>query len=153
MSEIQPIIEIESYANVLRRPVETAKKTRVFTKDNLQNVLDDRSLDFTKNISNINSNTCDHVPGTSGNINFSDLFKALKEDDKKVIVEQKRQWNLPLPLGKLIHREMIHLDEELVNILQSFETKKIPKKVAKVINEMLEIISVLSPCLTLAKKF
>ena len=81
MSEIQPITEIESYANVLRRPVETAKKTRVFTKDNLQNVLDDRSLDFTKNISNINSNTCDHVPGTSGNINFSDLFKALKEDD------------------------------------------------------------------------
>ena len=81
MSEIQPIREIESYANVLRRPVETAKKARVFTKDNQQNVLDDSSLDFTKNISNGNNNTYDQVPGTSGNINFSDLFKALKEDD------------------------------------------------------------------------
>ena len=28
MSEIQPIIEIESYANVLRRPVKTAKKAK-----------------------------------------------------------------------------------------------------------------------------
>ena len=116
-------------------------------------MLDDSRLDFTKNINSGNCNTHDQIHKTSGNINFSDLFKALKEDDKKVIVEQKRQWNLPLPLGKLIHREMIHLDEELVNILQSFETKKIPKKVTKVINEMLEIISVLSPCLTLAKKF
>ena len=83
MSEIQPIIEIESYANVLRRPVETAKKARVFTKDNQQNVIYDSSLDFTKNINNGNNNTYDQVPGTSGNINFSDLFKALKEDDKK----------------------------------------------------------------------
>ena len=28
MSEIQPIIEIESYANVLRRPTKTAKKAK-----------------------------------------------------------------------------------------------------------------------------
>ena len=41
MSEIQPIIENESYANVVRRPVETVKKARVFTKDNQQNVFDD----------------------------------------------------------------------------------------------------------------
>ena len=111
MSEIQPIIEIESYANVLRRPVETAKKARVFTKDNQQNVLDDSSLDFTKNISNGNNNTYDQVPGTSGNINFSDLFKALKEDDKMIryFVEQRRQWNVPLPLETLILREMIHI--------------------------------------------
>ena len=32
MSEIQPIIEIESNANVLRQPVETAMKAKVFTK-------------------------------------------------------------------------------------------------------------------------
>ena len=50
MNEIRPIIEIESYANMLRGPVETAKKARVFTKDNQQNVLDDSSLDFIKNI-------------------------------------------------------------------------------------------------------
>ena len=50
MSKMQPIIEIESYANGLRRPVETAKKARVFAKDNQQNVLDDSSLDFIKNI-------------------------------------------------------------------------------------------------------
>ena len=55
MSEIQPIIEIESYANVLRLSVETAKKARMFTKDNQQNVLDDRSLDITENISNGNN--------------------------------------------------------------------------------------------------
>ena len=46
MSQIQPVIKIESYANVLRGPVETAKKAKVFTKDNQQNVLDDSSLDF-----------------------------------------------------------------------------------------------------------
>ena len=131
MSEIQPIIEIESYANVLRRPVETAKKTRVFTKDNLQNVLDDRSLDFTKNISNINSNTCDHVPGTSGNINFSDLFKALKEDDKKVLCREETPVESPSTTGKINtsgNDTSLHIldsgDEELVDILLSFETKK-----------------------------
>ena len=66
ISEIQPIIEIESYANMLRWPIETAKKARMFTKDNQQNVLDDSSLDFTKKISNGNSNTYNQVPGTSG---------------------------------------------------------------------------------------
>ena len=55
MSEIQPIIEIESYANVLRLSVETAKKARMFTKDNQQNVLHDSSLDFTESISNGNN--------------------------------------------------------------------------------------------------
>ena len=69
ISEIQPITEIESYANVLRRPIETAKKARIFTKNNQQDVLDDNSLDFTKNISNGNNNTYNQVPGTSGNIN------------------------------------------------------------------------------------
>ena len=50
MNEIPLIIEIESYANVLRQPVATVKKARVFTKDDQQNVLDDSRLDFTKNI-------------------------------------------------------------------------------------------------------
>ena len=31
MSKTQPIIEIESCSNVLRQPVKTAKKARVFT--------------------------------------------------------------------------------------------------------------------------
>ena len=111
MSEIQPKIKTESYANVLPRPVQTANKVRVFTKENQQNVLDDSSLDFTKNINNGKSNTYDPIPGTSGNINFSDLFKALKEDDKMIryFVEQRRQWNVPLPLETLILREMIHI--------------------------------------------
>ena len=110
-SEIQPIIETESYGNMLRRPVEAAKKPRVFTKDNQKNMLDDSSLDFTKNISNSNSYTYNQIARTSGNINFSDLFKALKEDDKMIryFVEQRRQWNVRLPLETLIHREMIHI--------------------------------------------
>ena len=98
MSEIQPIIEIESYANVLRRPVETAKKARVFTKDNQQNVLDDSSLDFNKNINNGSSNTYDQI---SGNINFSDLFKALKEDDKKVLCRAETPVESPSTVGKI----------------------------------------------------
>ena len=106
MSEIHPIREIESHSNVLRRPVETSKKGRVFfTKDNEQNLLEDSSLDFTKNINNGNSNTYDQIART----NFSDLFKALKEEIRRCFVEQKRQWNLPLPLETLMHREMIHL--------------------------------------------
>ena len=100
MSEIQPIIEIKSYANVLRRPVQTVKKARVFTKDNQQNVLDNSSLDFTKNINNSNSNTYDQVPGTSGNINFSDLFKTLK-DDKKVICRAETPVESPSTVGKI----------------------------------------------------
>ena len=119
MSEIQPIIEIESYANVLRRPVETAKKARVFTKDNQQNVLDDSSLDFTKNINSGNSNTFDQVPGTSGNIIFSDLFKALKEDDKKVICRAETPVESPSTAGKI---NTSGNDTSL----QSFETKRTP---------------------------
>ena len=99
MSEIQPIIEIKSYANVLRRPVQTVKKARVFTKDNQQNVLDNSSLDFTKNINNSNSNTYDQVPGTSGSINFSDLFKALKDD--KVICRAETPVESPSTVGKI----------------------------------------------------
>ena len=145
MSEIQPIIEIESYANVLRLPIETAKKARMFTKDNQQNVLDDSSLDFTKNISNGNNNTYDQVPGTSGNINFSDLFKALKKDDNKVLCRAETLVESPSTAGKINtsgNDTSLHIldsgDEELVNILQSFETIKTPKKAAKVINERLE---------------
>ena len=138
MSEIQPIIEIESYANVLRLSVETAKKARMFTKDNQQNVLDDSSLDFTKNISNGNNNTYNQVPGTSGNIIFSDLFKALKEDDKKVLCRAETVVESPSTTGNINTSEndtSLHiLDsgfEELVSILQSFETVKTPKKAAR----------------------
>ena len=145
MSEIQPIIENESYANVVRRPVETVKKARVFTKDNQQNVFDDSSLDFTKNINNGNSNTYDQIPGTSGNINFSDLFKALKGDDNKVLCRAETPVESPSTDGKNNasgnDTSLDILDsghEQLVEILQSFETKKTPKKAAKVINERLE---------------
>ena len=87
---------------------ETAKKARVFTKNNQQNVLDDSSLDFTKNINNGKSNTYDPIPGTSGNINFSDLFKALKEDDKKVLGRAETPVESRFIAGK-INWEMIHL--------------------------------------------
>ena len=145
MSEIQPIIENESYANVVRRPVETVKKARVFTKDNQQNVFDDSSLDFTKNIHNSNSNTYDQIPGTCSNINFSDLFKALKEEEKKVLCGAETPVESSSTAGKINTLEndtTLHIldsgNEELVNILQSFETDKTPKKAAKVINERLE---------------
>ena len=34
MNEMQPIIEVESYTNMLPRPVEAAKKARMLAKDN-----------------------------------------------------------------------------------------------------------------------
>ena len=88
MYEMQPIREIESYANVPRQPVETAKKARIFIKDNQQNMLDDSI--WTLN-NGINSNTYDQIAKTSCSINFLNLFKALKEDVKKVLCKQKRQ--------------------------------------------------------------
>ena len=109
MSEIRPITEFESYANLLRRPVETAKKARMLTEDNQQNVLDDSSMDFPKNISNGNNNTNDQVPGTCDNINFSDLFKALKEDDRKVLCRAETLVESPSTAENLIHQEMVHL--------------------------------------------
>ena len=114
-------------------------------KDNQQNVLDDRSLEFTKNISKGNNNTYDQVPETSGNINFSDLFKALKEDDKKVLCRAETLVESPSTAEKIntsgndTSLNFLNSgDEELVNILQSFETIKTPKKAAKVTNERLE---------------
>ena len=140
MSEIQPIIKIESYGTVLRRPVGAANKARVFTKDNQQNVLDDNSLGFTNNINNGNSNTYDQIARTSGNINFSDLFEALKEDDKKVTGRAEMLVESPSTAGNNTSGSdtSLHIldsgDEQLVSILQSFETEKTPKKAAKVIN-------------------
>ena len=94
---------------MLCQPAEASKIARVFVKNNQQNMLDDSSLDCTKRVNNGNSSKYDQNARTSGDINVSDLFKALKEDHKQVIVEQKHQWNLPLPLETLTHREMIHL--------------------------------------------
>ena len=99
--------------------------------ENQQNMLDDNSLDFTKNINNGNSNIYDEIPGTSGNINFSDLFKPLKEDDKKVLCREETPVESPSTAGKI---NTSGNDTSL----QSFETKKTPKKAAKVINERLE---------------
>ena len=54
------------------------------TKGNLQNKLDDRSFDFTKGLNNDESNTYHQtIPRVARDeINFSDLLKTLKEDDK-----------------------------------------------------------------------
>ena len=108
-------------------------------------MLDDSSLDFTKSINNGKSNTYDHIARTSGNINFSDLFKALKEDDKKLPSRAETPVESPSTAGNintLGNDTSLHIldsgDEELVNILQSFEMEKTPKKAAKVINERLE---------------
>ena len=117
----------------------------MFTKDNQQNVLDDSSLDFTKKISSGNNNTYDQVPVTSGNIDFSDLFKVFKEDDKKVLCRAETLVESPSTAEKINtsgNDTSLNIlnsgDEELVNILQSFETIKTPKKAAKVTNERLE---------------
>ena len=131
MNVMQTIIEIESYANVLRRLVEAVKKARVFTKDNQQN---DRSLDFTKSINNGNNNTYDQIDRTSGNINFSDLFKALKEDDKKIPCRAETPVESPSTAenvntsGNDISLHILDSgDEELINILQSFRKKHLKK--------------------------
>ena len=69
------------------------------------------------------------------------LSKALKEDDKKVLCIAQTPAESPSGAGKINasgNDTSLHIldsgDEELVNILQSFETKKAPKKAAKVIN-------------------
>ena len=58
-------------------------------------MLGDSSLDF------INSNTYDQTARTSGNINFSDLFKALKEDDKKVLCKAETTLESPSTAGNI----------------------------------------------------
>ena len=76
ISEVHPIIMYHVSA-------EAGMKVRVFTKDYFQNKLDDSSLDFTKSLINSESNTYYQTnPGTSGNINFSDWLKTLKEGNK-----------------------------------------------------------------------
>ena len=92
-------------------------------------MLDDSSLDFDKGIDNGNSNAYDQIARTSGDINFSDLFKALKEDDKKVLCRAETLVKSPSTAGSintLGNDTSLHIldsgEEELVNILQSFET-------------------------------
>ena len=102
-------------------------------------------MDFTKSINNGNSNTYDQIARTSSNINFSDLFKALKEDDKKVLCRTETPVESPSTARNIItpgNDTSLHIldsgDEEQVNILQSFEMEKTPKKAAKVITKRLE---------------
>lgn len=52
VDQMQPKLDIKTYARVLRQSVETIVKNIAFTKDNLQNKLDDSTLDFTKCPSN-----------------------------------------------------------------------------------------------------
>ena len=80
-----------------------------------------------------NSNTYDHIPRTSGDINFLDLFKALEEDDKKVLCRAEKPVKSLSTAGKTNtsgNDTSLHIldsgDEVLVNILQSFETEKTP---------------------------
>ena len=126
-----------------------------FTKDNEQNLLDDSSLDFTKNINNGNSNTYDQIART----NFSDLFKALKEDDKKVLCIAETPVEPPSTARNINasgNDTSLHIlysgDKELVNILQSFETEKSPEKATKVINERLEVYFCSKSVLNFSKK-
>ena len=101
-------------------------------------MLDDSSLDFTKSINNNNSTTYDHITRTGSNINFSDLFKVLKEDDKKVPCRAETPVESPSTAGNINtsgNDTSLHIsnsgDEELVNILQSFETEKHLKKLLR----------------------
>ena len=98
-----------------------------------------------KSINNGNSNTYDQIARTSGNINFSGLLKTHMEDDKKVPCRAETPVESPSTAGNINtsgNDKFLHIldsgDEELVNILRSFETEKTPKKAAKVINERLE---------------
>ena len=50
--------------------------------------------------------TYDQIFTTSGNISFSNLLRPLRKIIRRYFVEKKRQWNLPLPLEALIHREI-----------------------------------------------
>ena len=108
-------------------------------------MLDNSSFDVTKNINNGNSSTYNQIARASVNINFLDFYKALNEVDEKVpcraetpveylsIARSINTW------GNDSYLHILHSrDEELVNILQSFETEKTPKKAAKVINEKVE---------------
>ena len=61
-------------------------------------------MDFTKSLNNGESNTYHEAnPTTSGNNNFSDLFKAFKEDDKKTFCRAETPVGLPVPLETLIN--------------------------------------------------
>ena len=71
-------------------------------------MLDDSSLDFATSIDNGNSNTYDQIARTNGNINFLYLFKALKEDDKKVLRRAETLVKALITLEALIHQEMTH---------------------------------------------
>ena len=122
-------------------------------------MLDDSSLDFTKSINNNNSTTYDHITRTGSNINFSDLFKVLKEDDKKVPCREETPVESSSTAGNIStsgNDTSLHIldsgDEELVNILQSFETEKTPKDAAKLINERLEGYFCFKPVFNLSKK-
>ena len=52
-------------------------------------------------MNNGNSNTCDLIARTSGNIDFSDLFKALKKDDKKVLYRAETPVVSPSTAGNI----------------------------------------------------
>ena len=118
----------------------------MFTKNNLQNKLYDSNLDFTKSLNNGESNTYDQTNARpSGDINLSDLFEALKEDNKKVFCRVKKPVESPSTAGNintLGNDTSFHLlysgNEELVNIFQSFEMEKTPEQAAKRINGRLE---------------
>ena len=96
-------------------------------------------MDFTKSLNNGESNTYDQTNARpSGDINLSDLFEALKEDNKKVFCRVKKPVESPSTAGNintLGNDTSFHLlysgNEELVNIFQSFEMEKTPEQAAK----------------------
>ena len=119
---------------MLRRPVKAAReKARVFIY--LQNKFDDSSLEFTKSLNNDESNTYDQTNArTSGNIHFSNLLKALKEFDKKVfcrVESLSTTGNINISGDDTSLHILDSRDEELVNILQSFEMENTPAKASK----------------------
>ena len=79
-------LEVVPSAYILRvtATCQSYRESYSLTKGNLQNKLDDRSFDFTKGLNNDESNTYHQtIPRVARDeINFSDLLKTLKEDDK-----------------------------------------------------------------------
>ena len=82
--EVVPSAYIYIYILRVTATCQSYRESYSLTKGNLQNKLDDRSFDFTKGLNNDESNTYHQtIPRVARDeINFSDLLKTLKEDDK-----------------------------------------------------------------------
>ena len=139
---------------------EAGMKVRVFTKDYFQSKLDDSSLDFTKSLINSESNTYYQTnPRTSGNINFLDWLKTLKEGDKKAFCRVETLLEYISTAGKIItsgNGAFLPISDSAMKSWSIFryllKWKRTPKKVAKRLNWRLEVYFCSNSVFNLSKK-